>query len=51
MQYTPTGGSYNPATGVMSLTIPTAEYTPTTGTTYDPATGIMKIRIWHCTRT
>ena len=41
MQYTPTGGSYNPATGVMSLTIPTAEYTPTTGTTYDPATGIM----------
>ena len=43
MQYTPTGGSYNPATGVMSLTIPTAEYTPTTGTTYDPATGIMKL--------
>tara|TARA_Y200000002_G_scaffold363_1_gene344 strand:+ start:10271 stop:15844 length:5574 start_codon:yes stop_codon:yes gene_type:complete len=43
MQYTPTGGSYNPATGVMSLTIPVAGYTPTTGTTYDPATGIMKL--------
>ena len=43
MQYTPTAGTYNPVTGVMQLTIPSAQYTPTTGTTYDPATGIMKI--------
>ena len=43
MQYTPTGGTYDPTTGVMTLTIPTQAYTPTTGTTYDPATGIMKL--------
>ena len=45
MQYTPTAGTYNPVTGVMQLTIPSAQYTPTTGTTYDPATGIMKIEL------
>ena len=45
MQYTPTAGTYNPVTGVMTLTLPTAQYTPTTGTTYDPATGIMKIEL------
>ena len=43
MQYTPTAGTYAPASGVMTLTIPSAEYTPTTGTTYDPANGLMTI--------
>jgi len=43
MQYTPTAGTYAPATGVMTLTLPTAQYTPTTGTTYDPATGQMTL--------
>ncbi|MBG11465.1 MAG: hypothetical protein CMD92_09945 [Gammaproteobacteria bacterium] len=45
MQYTPTAGTYNPITGVMTLTLPTAQYTPTTGTTYNPATGIMKMEL------
>ena len=43
MQYTPTAGTYAPTTGVMTLTLPTAQYTPTTGTTYDPATGQMTL--------
>lgn len=43
MQYTPTAGTYEPTTGVMTLTLPTAQYTPTTGTTYDPTTGLMTL--------
>jgi len=43
MQYTPTAGTYAPTTGVMTLTLPTAQYTPTTGTTYDPVTGLMTL--------
>jgi len=43
MQYTPTAGTYAPATGVMTLTIPNTQYTPQTGTTYDPVTGLMKL--------
>ena len=43
MQYTPTAGTYNPATGVMTLTLPTAQYTPVDGTTYNPATGLMTL--------
>ena len=45
MQYTPTAGTYNPVTGVMTLTLPTAQYTPQQGTTYDPNTGIMKLEL------
>ena len=43
MQYTPTTGTYAPTTGVMTLTLPTAQYTPVDGTTYDPATGQMTL--------
>ena len=43
MQYTPTTGTYAPASGVMTLTLPTAQYTPVDGTTYNPSTGQMTL--------
>ena len=43
MEYTPTTGTYAPASGVMTLTLPTAQYTPVDGTTYNPSTGQMTL--------